>query len=274
MFRPELIPDEWNRLRDRSTWERLARLRRGGASLEGEAAERLEQIESAYAGWRLTGEEREDFPTWMESGWGLPTDYSVETLLELNDDDLIRVLREHEGNREGLLVSWRQAAERNRSRAIRILNRLREEGYLDIDVCLHGLAALRELSGDASLPEEALHLLEQLPRQLLAESKIVRVVADVIRALSENLSAEVQPRLLTIWDIVFPKSFNVAVNESDECISSAINHPTGILVEAIFIILRSRPLERNVGIDEDVRTRLERVVASDERSARLVPHHI
>lgn len=269
MFREDLAPLEWEELRDHSIWERLARLRRGGAVLEGEAGAWLMRIEAVHPAWRHTGERRADFPTWMETRWGLATDFSAEDLLGLSDDDLLRVLKEHRTNREGLLDSWRHAAELDRRRALRLLDRLLQEGYLDLAVWSYGLAAFREVGDDAELRETIVGLLERLPPQLLDESRIVRAVADAVRQLSENVRDALRPRLLAVWDAVLPLSFAVAGTGADERVTDAINHPTGVLAEALLLVLRSHHPERNAGIEEDVRVRLERLISSSEDSARL-----
>lgn len=268
MFRPDLATRDWAEIRDHSTWERLARLNRA-RELVGEAEECLAQIEGEHHTWRLTGGDREDFPTWMESGWGLPTDFSVESMLALRDDELIQVLKEHQANREGSLDTWRQAAQEDRPRAIRLLGRLRQDRFLDVEVWARGLSALRGLGDDATLCDGALRLLEELPRRLLADPRIVRSVADAVQSLSEEASSAFHSRLLSIWDTALAASFNIPGRETDERVSDAINHPTGILVEAVLLVLRSRPLGRNAGIDEDVRERLERVTDAPGMQARL-----
>jgi hypothetical protein len=71
------------------------------------------------------------------------------------------------------------------------------------------------------------------------------------------------------WDAVFGHALSVEARRTEERVTDAINHPAGVLAEALFEVLRSRPLERNMGIADDVRLRLEHIVAADGPAASL-----
>ena len=131
MYVAQLAPGEWEKLRDRSIWERLARIARGGGVLPQDAVERLRLLERTYPEWRLTGEEQQDFPAWTSARWGYESDYSAPALLALPDPDLIAVLKDHSHNREGLLQTWREAARQQPKRAMTVLGTLLEHAYFD-----------------------------------------------------------------------------------------------------------------------------------------------
>ena len=267
MFVDRLGSEEWGRLRNRSTWERVARIDRVDPHLGVVAGEWLQGIEARHPEWRLTGQEGEDFPIWTESGWGLPTDYSAAQLLELEDEELIRVLMEHQRNREGLLDSWRNAASQEKTRALRILGFLIHREYLDVGVWSRGISALRELGEREDLMAGLLQLIERMPEEL--NSAVVRELADAMRAISQHIAEELRVRLLSAWDRLVTPSLTVAAMETCERVTAAINHPTGVLGEVLFDVLRSRPLERDQGIDDDVRERLEHLLSIESEPGRL-----
>ncbi len=269
MFRADLRTDEWEEVRDHSTWERLARLRRAGVALQGAAAERLRQIEEDHPAWRLTGAEHEDFPTWIETGWGLPTDFRVEALLGLGDNEILQVLQRHQQNRGGLLDAWRRAVEQDRARGVGLLGRLLQDGYLEPEVWSQGLSALHELGEDSGLRELVLGLLERLPTELIRDDRIVRPVVSALHAASDKVEDTLRPRVLAVWDAVLPLALSIATMNSNERVTDAINHPTGVLAEALFLVLRSRSVERGRGIEDKVRARLEQVIAAQGNAARL-----
>ena len=213
---------------------------------------------------------------------------------------------EHLSHREPLLQTWHAAAQRDPARAIRVLDRLREEGHFDAPIWSHGLAALVELPGDPGLRDEALGLLERLPHCLLREQDVVRSLAMVFHALCQGASEANHSRVLAVWDWAFAASTKVPVKDREVPIvdrvpkniyevidwskarerasaegsneplvgdhptaDEAINHPSGLLTEGVLIALRSREPERNGGLEGDVRTRLERVIATSGDAARL-----
>ncbi len=269
MYREDLDPGTWDLTRDEAVWERLARLDRAGAILPREAASRLARIQAEHPEWRLTGSEQEDFPTWVESWSGLPTDFSAEALRALSDEELLRVLQHHTPNRRGLLEAWRHAAETDRPRAVSLLTRLLDDHYLDPGVWAHGLAGLREVGEDGDLKRVLLELLERLPDPLGRDPLIIRPAADVIKSVARAVPEAIRPVALTRWDALFTPALSVDARLSDDRIRDAINHPAGVLAEALFEMLRSRQLERNAGIADDIRPRLERIMAAEGPAARL-----
>jgi len=260
MFRPDLPDDELNVHSQQLVWERLARLNRAGPALVGEAAARLRELESQHPDWKLTGAAREGFPYWTTETSGFRSPYSSEELLRLTDDELVRILKEYEGEREGLLEAWRSAASTEQARAIRILGRLLEEEYLDTHVWSATLSAFRELRKDEELRTSVIALLSRLPSGLTENTAISHVVADAVLGLSGNVSDGVRESVLAIWDAALPPSLKVPTMDDKNRVTAAINHPTGVLVEALFDVLGSRELERGQGIAADVRSRLDTVL--------------
>jgi hypothetical protein len=75
--------------------------------------------------------------------------------------------------------------------------------------------------------------------------------------------------VLARWDALFGFALSVEAHHSDERVTDAINHPAGNLAEGLFEVLRSRPLSRNMGIADDVRVRLDRIVTAEGAAASL-----
>jgi len=260
MFVDDLADAKWAETRDRWVWQRLARLRDSGASLREDALARLDSLESLHPSWRYTGTDREDFPSWSESHVGLRTDFSATELLALSDDELIRVLMEHESNREGLLDAWSGAVQLARRRAIGILDRLRAENRLDPEVWSHGIAAFRNEPSDAVDADESAAFLQRMPPELLLDRGVARALADAIRTLSKDVREHQRSAVLTLWDLAFSSALEAQAMESDSLVTTAINHPVGVLVEGLLDVLKAGNPARHSEIEMGVRTRLERVL--------------
>ena len=69
MFRSELESTEWGGIVDHSIWLRLAKLKEGGRALGPEALESLAGYHAKYPKQKLSADERDAFPYWMESGF-------------------------------------------------------------------------------------------------------------------------------------------------------------------------------------------------------------
>jgi len=269
MFVSELTEVEWADIRDRWTWQRLARLRHAGVFLGDSASVRLAALEASHRDWRYNGTDREDFPSWTESQVGLRTDFTADQLLALTDDELIRVLTEHEPNREGLLDAWMGAVQLDRRRGIKILDRLGAARRLDPEVWSHGIAAFRNEVSDRADAEESTAFLLRVPPELLLDHRVARALADSTRTLSKHVPASGRSSVLALWDLVFPSTLGVPSMDAGSLVTAAINHPVGVLAEGLLEILRADSPARQSEIPSDVRARFERILDEPGTPARL-----
>lgn len=69
MFKDDIEPEHWTRIVDREIWLRLAKIVETGAVLGAAAQEQLNALSAQYPEWKLTADQRDEFPYWMESGW-------------------------------------------------------------------------------------------------------------------------------------------------------------------------------------------------------------
>jgi hypothetical protein len=87
LYVAELGASEWEDIRQRNIWARLARIERAGNDLTPEALACLRGIKNRHQDWLLTGEEREDFPIWIGgASYVGETDRTFDTL---SDDDIL-----------------------------------------------------------------------------------------------------------------------------------------------------------------------------------------
>ena len=73
MFKNDIDQEDWQRVIDREIWLRLVKLHHAGATMSPVATSKLDEISKKYPKWKLTDDEKEEFPFWMESGsgWGI-----------------------------------------------------------------------------------------------------------------------------------------------------------------------------------------------------------
>lgn len=272
MYSEDLTPTEWEKARDRAIWERLIRLKPASPPLWTEAVGRLGELERQYPEWRLTGEEHEGFPTWVESRVGLESDYSADALLALDDGQLTELLVSQQQHRRGLLEQWRVGVSHDPPRGVKILRSLDARRTYAPDVWSESIAGFSALSAEAPIARSVLDLLTTLPRNLV--DACLWPIADLVRSLSKNVPSSLRPAILAVWDLALPSAAaSVPEITNPERVDAAINHPIGILAEALFDVLRSQRLRRGDGLPDDVRERLERllgIVGEPGRLARVI----
>ena len=68
MFKEDLNPQEWTRIVDKGIWLRLAKAHAVGAVFGRTAREKLDELTLQYPRWQLAEDERDEFSSWMHEG--------------------------------------------------------------------------------------------------------------------------------------------------------------------------------------------------------------
>jgi hypothetical protein len=267
MYREDLTPAEWDDTRDWAVWERLVRLRALSPALPAKAVDQLRDLEQRHPDWRLTGAEQEDFPAWIESRWGPESDYSAETLLALTDEQLMQVMLGHQHSRRGLMAQWQEAVSADPIRGVQVLQALTARSETPSDVWSSGLAGFARISAEAPCAETVLNLFVSLSQERVDTDP--RPIADFVRSVAGKVGEHMRHRVLTIYDRGMRAAISVQESKDPDRMHAAINHPAGVLAEALFAVLRSRSLTRNAGLPADVRERLETLLTLPIDQARL-----
>lgn len=268
-YRSEIPDQEWEELRSRVIWARLSRLNRDTGTLTSELAELLKELEARYPTWQVPDQRRGDFPSWIETSWGLPSDFSAAELSEMSDDDLLATVIEHERNREGLIDAWREMAKFDGKRTISLCEQLIARGFKQPQVFAAAMNPFREEIPDRQIQERLLVFLSNLPDEILCHESFLRTSPDILKALSKSDNENLQVGVLSIWDREFEASLLLEMADSSDSLFDAINHPAGMLAEVVAEMLRFRSIERGQGIPIDLRGRLERITGAPGKVPRL-----
>ena len=268
MFKKTLDREEWERIRDHEVWERLARLVRGGATLSKEASERVRELESEHPEWRLTGAEVEDFPFWMDTRVGAPSDYTANDLLRLDLDSLVDLLLFHDHDREGLLDNWHEAATRSGRRGLDVLARLQARRAQDSGVIATTLSALHRQQLSDPHKADLLSILRTLRTDL--SSSILTEACHAVSKATQDLPHHLEDAAWDAWDTLFERGVEVRPSDSPDRLLAALNSCVGVLASALFHVLRSKSLERGSGLPSGIKARLEMLLDDSHSNAGLV----
>jgi hypothetical protein len=95
MFKDDIEPEHWNRIVDRESWLRLAKIDETGTVLGVAGRERLEALSARYPEWTLATDQRDEFPYWTGDG----DEWRKFVTTPRSRRDLIEWLRLHPGSR-------------------------------------------------------------------------------------------------------------------------------------------------------------------------------
>jgi hypothetical protein len=267
-YQGDISEDEWSRLWDRAVWNRLIRIQQQSEeNLTEAASDLLSEIAERREEWEYTGDEKEDFPIWTESGWGYETDYPAESLLDESDEDVVEILATHEQYREGLLESWREAVKQDPERALRILELLHEQECYSSGVWKSSFRGFREVEFQSRLHGGIFLLVGQLPDELIEES--IHSLAFLVESTSKENLGRAEKYVLALWDRLWAIALEAEVRDGSGPLSVAINHPAGKLAEALLHRLRKGELTKGGGISSNLQFRIERILEGSEEAARL-----
>ncbi len=265
LYRSSLSEREWTEIRDHAIWARLSRIKRCDPGLRGVPLEGLERLEESYR-WKLSGEQRDDFPLWMENNLGVRQGQRAEYLSKLSNDELVPILLTVRDRYDDTLEWWGAFVSEAPARGLTILTKLRTRGRVNLQVWSTALWSVQRLE-ERELKLRACELVRELSPRI--RGKLLREIAGVIRGVSTKCDEGLRQTVIDTWDRVVATALGMKASSDREILSEALNHPAGVMAEALFEILRSGNLARNQGITQDIRKRLSRLSRSKGDGAPL-----
>jgi hypothetical protein len=246
MFRDDIETGDWDTIVAHSVWLRLSKLVQGGCELGIDAANALSSIEADHPEWELNRHEREEFPHWM-SGTGDP-DYQDEQFVDnapRRRKEIVDWLKKPREERASFLWSdnWRDICKTHFLNAGCALFDLLDEGIWPEDRWNDAFGAwsrgrLAQKSWKYFAP-----FLEAAPTILL--QKTARAIAWWLESISES-AVDNETAFLFFCGRVLNFCYDDPV-ETDQPVSRAINHPVGLVTQAIINVwFRSEPNDNDL----------------------------
>lgn len=262
-FKDDLSDDDFCKIKDREVWSRLEKCIQSGAIFNDETATFYQSLKGKYPQWELRPEEKDEFPFWMGDGDDLIESVSSPT----DQDELAEWLKKFPEHDRWDQDDW----------PLRCKSDFRASSY-----------ALKSLlNQDIWIPErwrEALHvwtedeaLSKKARRYLLA--CIFEITPEKLVDISWNLSSWLKglqkgnqissERFLLYFDLLIELPYQFNIDDVNDPLTSAINHPVGILTESLFLWWYGQKPIDNEGGQEQLKVRLNRICESNEPSMYL-----
>lgn len=265
MFRPEIEPERWDALREREIWQRLAKINSVGVLIRDSSRRLFEELSAKFPDWRLSEDERDEFPVWIGGGSSL-REFASSPREQVDLVEWLRSSPEHDPWQDD---DWR--------------DRCRDDFFVTTN-------ALKVLAEEDTWPtgrwREALQAWSDEELHLNSWQKMCAVVeampADVLLELSgsaswwlQAISKAVHERQAVFFS-VGQKLLALDYEEDEEVddpVPQAINHPVGHVTEAILRYWYKQGLEDNQGLIDPIRgilTSLSNLEEAKFRHARVL----
>ena len=250
MYRDDLTQEEWKHRFDRDVWLMISKLQFFGGFLSSNAIEVLQQLSSDHPNWALQEEERDEFTHWMEIGWGPEVDIKLDELFGMKVPKLVEYLsQDNQKYGEGRIDLFRVGCKEYREKAIEVLFYLTANDDWNKNIWHAGLVGLAEC--DESTWREITPLL------IRADPVFYREEAWSIAHWAKKSSSQIVPKspeeeyFWVIFKSILDNSLDYKKpNEISDAVSYAINHPVGIVTEALIDRFGVRKFDIGEGITD------------------------
>ncbi len=249
MYRADLTAEEWDHIVKSDIWLMLSKLDSFGGILPTNATETLKQIKSEYPKRVLQEGDRDEFNVWMETGSGHEVDITIDEIFAKDIPDLVDVLsQESQQYAEGRLGLFRIGCKDNSDKAIETLKYLSVRGNWDRNIWHAGLVGLAD--SDDNTWEEIAPLLQDAMPEFYSEEAwaIAHWTNNNVSSIKCGGHGE------HYFGVIFELLLNNSVSDREEpirdAVNYAINHPIGIITEALIDRLGACKLEFGGGIPD------------------------
>jgi hypothetical protein len=260
MYRAGLSRADWKYIRDRTGWIRLTKWRESGAKLPKAYSLLLDKLDNTHPEWLQESSERLEFRSWMSSGFG---DWRTVSKLPREVHELARALTE------------------------------RKDDFFAADdwsgICAEepelARLALKQLILIGHWPGSAWRDALNIPEQSTAPVITLSAFGKDIAAAPDSFFVETAQSLpwwlrqhaqtasdtwnfIDICRRVIDAITELPLDETDDVVGQAINHPIGRTVEAVIQNWYSTKPQAGQGLDEPYRSLLQRICSAEFDSYR------
>lgn len=272
--------DEWECMNGREVWKRLEKLAIGGALLPPRAKAELERLQTQY-GWTLSPSSQDEFPAWHEED--LIDEEAALMIAELRrktSGELIAFVT-HPSSEPIARRTWSHYAafgklvKERPSKIVRVLLQLALSGKCPsrfVSQVLNGFSGEKMGRFQRSHWRYASMALAALQDNCLAECAI-----DASRWLQSATPDHIEAIGGEAWWVLWDRMWSVSQQvprtvegeEIDRWVGLAINHPAGVLAEALLSRLWSLELRTGSGIPDEFVDRFDIMLSGETLAHQL-----
>ena len=267
MFRENIDAVEWDNIKKRSIYDHLEKLIEYGWKLNQPAKDTLEKIRREYPKWKPIKGEKGEFPTWMESGWGIKPDRDPKAWLDMTASEICDELLEPGYRSEEKFESWSQAIAINPNKGLELIHHLIESKIYEESIWRHTLQAYHENYKKDENLKSIWTFIDDIPDEVTETQPYLLVYS--FKTDSKDFYDNPEK-----FFHLFDKFFRFAIDDNvdlsgDDLISQALNHRLGYLIDALFNYLWSKKPQKDQKIPEDIKDRMNKIISSSTNASAL-----
>jgi len=259
-YKEELSEEDFDGLCSRSVWLRLQKLQQDGGVLNEEAIRTVADIEKSNQKWKLSHDDRDEFPFWTGRG----DEHKSIVSAPREKLGLIEWLKEEPVDHFWAEDDWSTLCRDDFELTSSALKETASSGMWLSERWRQGIQVWSET--------EELDLAKQIDLFKFVlkapDEKLVEMAWSLSRWLKKLQSRDTitDNHFLHFYDRLL--SLPYEIDKDVATINTAINHPVGMLVESLFSWWFAKKPDDDEGLDEDFQNRLEVVcdLANDKFS--------
>lgn len=254
MYPEDLDESEWKEIKERNVWLHLAKLQSSGLALGADAIQQLNALSYNHPEWKLANNERDEFSIWT-TGTGDP-DFEENLYIEeapQTQDELVCWLRQsHADSQLFYKDNWKEVCRLNFSHAFSALCTLAENNEWPIARWRDALYVWSEDNLIINSWENVAPVIISIPNDVLKE--LLHSVAWWLEK-SSKIYKENKDILLSLCCRILGLSSTIETEDfiTQYSFDKAINHPVGLITEALINIQSSHHPEDNEGILPEIK---------------------
>ena len=240
-FRDDIEPDSLKQSRDRDVWLRLAKIASTGVELGPDASQRLRMLSQENQKWRLSDDERDEFPVWT----GDVSEWRTFLATPKCRKDLVLWLQKHPEEDHWKEDDWRERCKRDFATTACALYALARRGEWIVKRWREAFQAWSEETHLARSWRRLADVIKDAPDNVIQDlsysiSWWLQAVAKVIDQNEETFFQLIH-RLLEL-------SCEEEQEPGDDLVFRAINHPVGHVTDAALKWWYRQSLEDDQGL--------------------------
>ena len=251
MYSEDIAPELWGLIQDKDIWLRLAKIRGAEAGLSADGARRLEALSAQYPDWHLAENESDEFPTWTDDG----TEWRAYATTPRAPSELITWLRSNADTVPWHGDDWSERCREEFDTTAAVLAELALQGNWPRRPWREALHAWSEEEFIQRSWDGMASVLAGAPDPDM--QSLSHGVSWWLRAVAKTFEGE-DATFLSLCDQVLALNFEETGFCAD-AVGRAINHPVGMVTDALLQWWYRRPLKDNETLAQDLNCRFSRI---------------
>jgi hypothetical protein len=260
IFKNNLTDEELEDIANHMIWLRLSKFKAAGGEWSGTASAKLDEIERNNTSWNLAEDESDEFPFWI----GIDSDKRTYFYTPKDCSELVVWLKEHEKTNHFEEDDWIQRCRTDLSTTSCALSILANRDEWPNARWKQALIAWSEDKTNNEPWHNVGPILNKAPVPIL--ESLAHEISWWLQAIAKTFDDQ-EEIFLSLCQHILELQYSDEL-DSDDLVSQAINHPVGLVTEALLRLCYRESLEINQGLPEQIKSIFTEICNTENRKYR------